>query len=345
MIDTIESKRLKVKRLFVLLCVLFGTTVILFPTASAESWKLFPQRMCDQINTGVSKTITTFFLGSSSVQKSSGDKDAVDLNVDGDSDDGSKLYQWVIGTGKDSIKDEPVLNTFMNGCALIAFAVAFVIALKRYFDNVEKGADAMEQFFRFLVEILIVGIIMLKLTDIIGLIANAGTALISQLTPAQDNVSGISLKDLGLAKSDKDAKVGGLKWIRAVAILFLPWIASYLLTIAAYFVSFSILLELAIRRIFMPFAVQNIYGEGFASPGIRYLKRYFGGFVKIMICLAVCYVSSALNKVLLTGVSQPNGDNSIFQVLGYVFMTIALNFTSISVMIKGGEYANDILGC
>ncbi|MGN0240218.1 MAG: hypothetical protein ACI4CS_00875 [Candidatus Weimeria sp.] len=347
MLEDIQKKRVWTKRIFVFLSVFLITAVSLFPTANAESWKYFPQRMCDQINTGVSKIITSFFLGSSSVQKSSDDQDSVDMDIGGDQDNGSDLYQWVIGTRSgDSIKDEPVLVNFMNGCGVIAFAIAVLIALVRYSDAVEKGADPMEQFFKFLIEIMIVGILMLKLTDIIGLIAKAGTALISQLTPTGDDVTGISLVDLGLAKDEHDAKIGGLKWLRAVAILFLPWIASYLLTIAAYFVAFSILLELGIRRIFMPFAVADIYGEGLRSPGMRYLKKYFAAFVKIMICLAVSYLAGALNSILAQSVSKPAGGASatIFQVLGYVFMMIALNFTSISVMLKGGEYANDIVG-
>lgn len=345
MLEEIQKKKIWTRKIFILLSAFFIITVSLFPTAQAESWKYFPQRMCDQINTGVSKIITSFFLGSSSVENDNDDQDSVDMDISGDTENGSTLYQWVIGTGSPSIKDEKVLSTFMNGCGMIAFAIAVVLALMRYYSNVEKGADAMEQFFKFLIEILIVAILMLKLTDIIGLIAKAGTALISQLSPQQDMVTGISLKDLGLAKDDHDAKIGGLKWLRAVAILFLPWIASYLLTIAAYFVAFSILLELGIRRIFMPFAVADIYGEGLRSPGMRYLKKYFAAFVKIMICLAVSYLTGALDKILAEAVSKPSdGGGTIFQVLGYVFMMIALNFTSISVMLKGGEYANDIVG-
>lgn len=345
MLEEIQKKKIWTRKIFILLSAFFIITVSLFPTAQAESWKYFPQRMCDQINTGVSKIITSFFLGSSSVEKDNDDQDSVDMDIGGDPENGSTLYQWVIGTGSPSIKDKKELSTFMYGCGMIAFAIAVVLALMRYYSNVEKGADAMEQFFRFLIEILIVAILMLKLTDIIDKIAEAGTALIRELRPQQDMVTGISLKDLGLAKDDHDAKIGGLKWLRAVAILFLPWIASYLLTIAAYFVAFSILLELGIRRIFMPFAVADIYGEGLRSPGMRYLKKYFAAFVKIMICLAVSYLTGALDKILAEAVSKPSdGGGTIFQVLGYVFMMIALNFTSISVMLKGGEYANDIVG-
>lgn len=346
MLADIQKKRIYTKRLFIFLAVFLITTVSFFPSAQAESWKYFPQRMCDQINTGVSKTITAFFLGSSSVEKSSDDQDAVDMDIAGDQEDGSELYQWVIGTSTPSIKDEPVLVGFMNGSAIIAFVIACLLAAWRYGQNLERGADPTEQLFKLLIEIMIVGILILKLSDIIDKIAQMGTALIGQLQPTEDNVTGLSLKDLGLSKDTHDAKIGGLKWLRAVAILFLPWVASYLLTIMSYFVAFSILIELGIRRIFMPFAVADIYGEGLRSPGMRYIKKYFAAFVKIMVCLAVSYVAGALNKVLAEGVVKPTDGTgqTIFQVIGYVFMTIALNMTAISVMMKGGEYANDIVG-
>lgn len=340
--------------MFLFFTVFLISGVLLMPlTQAKDTWKSFPQRMADQINYGASDTITNFFIGGEGKSGKNGGTTEYEISTSNDNGQKSTLFEWVAADGAASTEKggsgktfKDTFGAFMNGCGMIAFALAIAAALVRYYNNVDRGADPVEQFFKFLVEILIVGILMLKLADLIGYIAKIGSVLIEQVHKAaggsSDNTVPL-LYYLGFTKDkdDNDVKIGGLKWLRAMAILFIPWIFSLLLTIASYFVAFSILIEIAIRRLFMPFAVADIYGEGLRSPGMRYIKKYFAAFIKIVVCLAVCIITAQLNSLVSSELAD---DATLFSVIAHIFMSIALNFTAVGVMLKGGEYANDIVG-
>ena len=102
------------------------------------------------------------------------------------------------------------------------------------------------------------------------------------------------------------------------------------------------MIELGVRKAFAPFAIIDIYSEGMRSPGMRYLKRYLATFLKIAVCLLVCYLG-----IELMGISAEDNIasfDSLGDCLQYIFRIIAINFTVLGVMAKAGEYANDVVG-
>ena len=101
-------------------------------------------------------------------------------------------------------------------------------------------------------------------------------------------------------------------------------------------VAFSIILELGVRRIFFPLAIVDVYGEGMRSSGMRYMKKYLACWVRMALCIAVAY----LGNLLITTVNSVGGVAAADTFLNQ----IAIGYTTIAVMLKGQDVANDIVG-
>lgn len=340
-----KDKEKRIKRMSLLIAVFMISGVLFFPSAKAFGFNIFslvsstadaiayfPYAMSVQITTGVTDIIVDTFAPADPAKLSPG----------------AAMFQTVVG---DSLLDEPGIREFMTGLGMIGFAIACGIAVVHFYDATIKGADAVEQAFKLMIEIAIVAIIMLQLNHLVKLLTDAGGAIIQNLNPVKDSGDAAEqalslLKSIGVVgQNSTDGKVGGLKWFKALGILIIPYVLSLLLQIGAYFAAFSLILEIGIRRLFMPFAIADIYGEGMRSPGMRYLKKYFAVFIKIAVCLAVAVLTSILQESSIDLLGQTEGiKNTLAQTLSMIMATLAINFTSIGVMFKGGEYANDIVG-
>jgi hypothetical protein len=126
-----------------------------------------------------------------------------------------------------------------------------------------------------------------------------------------------------------------LWWIEAFAVLIIPWIFAKLGQIAATLAVYSIVIEIGLRRVFAPLAVYDVYKEGFRSMGGRYMKKWFGALLKVIVCLAVGMLQGRLLKII---------NDSGYKGLEACFAFVAINLTLVALLFKAGEYTNDIVG-
>lgn len=300
------------------ICFLFGAFVVLFvmiPVVFADTGDGFPEYMLTTINEGVISTIQTNLTSGG----------FFDLMVGAD------------GQGTSS-----VVTTMMNLIYPIALAVLIITCSVKYYENIERGGDPKETFYKSLVSVCLIGVLALNVDGILGLAARGGILILDM---AADAVAASAASDVSVSVAMSDiagADSGGIIWwIKSVMILIIPWILTLIMQVVAQFIGFSLLIELGVRRAFSPVIVAEIYGEGMRSPGVRYLKRYLATFIKIAICLIVCGLGLELMGVALNEMSS---SGSLLAALQYVFRVIAINFTVLGVMAKTGEYANDIVG-
>lgn len=338
--ETFAVKEKKIKKFSILLLVFAAVFIIGFPSAQAKiSWKRFPFDMTKQILSGPSSVIFKILLPSDSgVDKDGGEK---------------YYYDYVTGSGMDSIDED--FKGFYDVALIIGFAIAIGYAAVHLFQNMERGQDPVEEVFKFLMELFIVAFFMMMLSDIINWVADLGGTIIKEFISSNSTTAMIASSDssdldersvqflanLGFKVKAPNYHLGFLNWLRAMAMLFLPWVGSFLLIIAAYFVGFSILIELGLRRLFFPIAVADIYGEGVRSMGMRYIKKYLAAFLKIVICIAVAVITIKFEEL---GGEALKDDSGIFAAFSYIAEVIAVNLTSIGMMLKGGELANDVAG-
>ncbi len=316
---TITKKNLRTYA-YIFLSVLFVAIFFMVPSASAsvgDKIADFPGAMLETINTGVINVIRT--------QLTEG-----------------PFYDLIVGT--DGNGTSTMIKTFMNAIYPIAFTMVFISCAYKYSKKLETGADPQEAFFQTLIQVCLICVAALNVSSILALVARGGTTIIAM---ALDAVGTATTPTGDVITLDMiTSSTGVLGWVQGVMTLLIPWIITLLMTIFAKFLSYSLLIELGVRRALSPiFIAQMTDGEGLRSPGVRSLKRYLATFVKIAICLIVCGLGQELLAVVLTELqSVTNWKDSLSGILNYMFSVIAINFTILGVLPKTGEYANDFIG-
>lgn len=318
---TITQSKKSLNQVTFFLLLLSFVLVFFTPSATAVDWEKAAKDMIEVSLGGVSEVIVNTMSGTGEY---------------------ADLYKYMTGTGgapggELSGTFEDTFLNFILALKGIGALMCIAIAIIHLFENIERGQDPLESVFKIFIEIAIAGAFIINLDAVAAALAGIGTE-ISKLVPAQEFTSVETANKILKAISGETS--GGFLWfIPIVLYMFVPFAISKLLSVAAKFIVIQILIEIGIRRVFMPLAVSDIYKEGLRSPGARYLKKYFATFLKMAVCLIVCAITSSASELLIGDLVE-----STSGVISYVFNIIAVNFTMVGVMFKAGEYTNDIVG-
>lgn len=117
--------------------------------------------------------------------------------------------------------------------------------------------------------------------------------------------------------------------------------------------SYTIFLELAIRKAFMPIAMVSILDSGVRSPGVRYLKKYFGVYLRMAIVLVsvgfcnVIYCTTELKYLDSINAATNIFDSVRLSVAGFAarqYDAIMCKGAAIALINNASDIVNDILG-
>lgn len=262
------------------------------------------------------------------------------------------IKSGVITTVRDNLSNTEIFNTVTAGNTVskvitaikgLAGLLIIIIATTRLIENIDKGNEVVEAVLKTFVEIGVAGIFVINLDTFVGYLTELGQAIFNDISAAlppeavADKLADSSLEDVVGEKSG----LGIVWWLKAVTTLLLPYVACIVLEVMASFVSYSIILEIGIRKAFTPIAVVDIYGEGLRSPGARYLKKYLGALLKLSVTFAICMLGVEVTNKLFNDFTI---GTSLSDIISGIFKIVAVNATVIGLMFKAGEYTNDIMG-
>ena len=237
----------------------------------------------------------------------------------------SGFYTYITGGGGGFIHDIMKVFIFLGG------GYCFIIAGTHLMQRLDRGEDMSEAILKLIIEITIVLSIIANSADIIAGFDAVGQTVITE-------ISGIAASDPEAVEEDAEEilealtgkKTGNMWWrIAADIALFLPKALNVLVKIAAKFCILQLLFELALRQMFTPFFIADIYQEGVRSAGARHLKKYLAVYLKLIVCIVVSF----LGTYLITTMGDLTG-------FGVLIEIIAINFTCVGIMFKSGEYVN-----
>lgn len=315
-----QKKLINYMTILVIICAFVFLLAVPTALAAEVDKNDMPHTMADYIQTGVAKSIINIYKGTD--QFGNVKDEFVKNNMSSISG---------ISTGADAIKG-------------VAGALVVLIALANFFENVQKGQEEMEAVFKVIIEICVAGMFIINLNPIMTKIGEVGDYFVTQFVndPSKGAATDSTTKQILMVLTGKDCGTF-IWWTQAVITLFLPWLATLIMTIAAKFLMLQVFIEIGVRKIFTPIAVADIYREGFRSPGARWLKRYFAVFLKLAMILAVVAIGShLLNKLDVS--SFMGADKTIFDVFEYFINIIAIQFTIVGFMFKTSELANEVVG-
>lgn len=230
------------------------------------------------------------------------------------------------------------VSSFSNILKSVAAFLIIIIACGRLFSNIEKGMEGPQAVMKVLVEIGMAGTFVVLLDKILGALTGIGVQLIGYVSSDMDAeaidelVTSILVDGCGL-DSDGTDNIGLV--VAAFLKLAVPIIMSLLIFAASGLAVIQTVIEIFLRRLFAPIAVVDIYQEGLRSPGVRYLKRYFATFVKLMIIAVVGTMTPTLIGYIAEEMSN---------VILFMLLICTINLSAIGLMFKAGEIANDVVG-
>lgn len=226
----------------------------------------------------------------------------------------------------------------------IGFMVAVCIALTRLITVIDKGQEPVESVFKCLTEIGIVGIVMINGDKLIDLISQLGFALFDQAKTSftsEAKVGGAPAYET-ILKGLFGQATGKVTWQGSVFTTLSGFaLISSVVKMICYMAAFQVIIEIGVRRMFYPLAISDIYAEGWRSSGARYLKRFFGCYLKLIVMLATVFIGEELLSDMfaqkIASVFYENTFASMTMMLG-VYIAVVM------FMLKADQLVNEIVG-
>ncbi len=257
------------------------------------------------------------------------------------------VWEYIKGGPDETSFESDFMGSAQAGLATIAILWVLILLLAKLPKTMERGEDPVEAIAKLLIELCVDALIIMYVGELIRVVIGVGESIINLVghTGGTD-VGDPEIIEVIKAISKDGKEKGGTFWqIDIIAKLLLPFAISYLMQIAARFLAYQIMLEIAIRKFFAPLAVADIYAEGLRSPGVRYFKKLLATLLKFAIALLTCMVANKISVALLT--SHPvsgTGEVAFGTAVNKLFICVVINVSALGAMFKGGEIANDITG-
>ena len=107
--------------------------------------------------------------------------------------------------------------------------------------------------------------------------------------------------------------------------------------------AYGLLFEMIIRKMFIPIAVADLMAEGVRGPAVRYMKNYFGLYVRIAIFYIIVYLLLYIQD-WAADASNFNTARSINTVLGPFGVMICVRAAAKALMSATGGLVKEVLG-
>lgn len=170
----------------------------------------------------------------------------------------------------------------------VAMFICFFYSLDNVLKEVNKGELTEESWLRIFLYFMIPAILILNYSDIFEAFKSVGFWIRDIMSDATGEAN---------IETFTDMEIEGKPWPGLLDIGLVQWIFNSFLTgliqILFYFIAnmavvITILagivnnyVEVVLRAIFMPLAIANVNHEGMRSAGFRYIKKFFGCFLKL----------------------------------------------------------------
>ncbi len=205
-------------------------------------------------------------------------------------------------------------QSWMSGLTTALKAIATMIVVYHMvvmlLQELQRGDMTLESWLRILITFIVPAIAIAEFDVIIEVLSKSGQWIYQILnenviitTPARDSATGVPLPGW-------PGITGIGEWLVKVIEFLMAFFRGFVLTFAYLVINTIIIVmimtgilmnyvEIILRHLFMPLAIANISHEGVRSVGVRYIKKYFGCFMKIAtINVAVCALFYIYNLLL-----------------------------------------------
>ena len=208
-------------------------------------------------------------------------------------------------------------QTFMTGFTaalkVVGVLICLLNAIVMTVKELERAEMTMESVLRILLAFVIPCVLIMEYDFIIKAFSKIGLWLYQTLSGSIDDMATDSGQPFCRGIDKPEYHFGSIvfgsylsdlfNWLIALikgVILMIPLlIINYVIIIQILTGVLSCYVEIVLRHLFIPVAIANISHEGARSSGVRYIKKYFGCFMKVgAIMVAVSAVFYVWKQVI-----------------------------------------------
>ena len=246
--------------------------------------------------------------------------------------------------------------SFVKVIEALAQSMVILYMLLNMIQEAQKGDPSLDYWTKIFLRTAIAMIVIISISSIMENLYKLGGYLIDQagtiVTGASDTGGGDraawinalsklpGLEDIGdvLGGAAGEVPKDPINWYKLQhagdIIKVLNYIVWFPMAVCV-FLMFSAIFEIKIRQLFAPLAVAAISYEGARGSGVRYLKKYFGCFLKIVIYFGIAGIGSLLTIHFLKEVDKGNM---------YVILTLLSNVVAGLSMMQSAGLGDEIIG-
>lgn len=264
-----------------------------------------------------------------------------------------KFYTFVVGGGIDGDTVSTFYEGIITGLKAAAGVLAVIYAASDLIMDMARGHEpAMEIMEKYAFQLFLLMLVLVYIDDIMDYTFQLGGAFLDLF--ANEGAKGgelTAIKLLRLMNNGNPTQVSGIcaviyTFIPVFAKLAIPYMIGFISNVLIYVVLLSTILELAVRKIFMPLAILDIYRDGLRSRGMMYVKKIIAIFLKIGVAIITVGISSKLMQWSGEALSEGavGGLASFGGAMAYVMFVSAVGVMQIAMIMQGGAIANDAVG-
>lgn len=233
------------------------------------------------------------------------------------------------------------------------FMVAGVLLLMLYFllsilANIERDQLTMDNMIKSIIEFVVAYIFVSYGYNIILGLMSLGDSLLVTIEDSLANSDNVLLSDVQMAALDEyktgtvdnSLKIlqGFLMMLYYFGNLMIPDLLNTAGMILVYVACLSRGVEVAVRTMFCPLAIADVFKAGMHSPGVRYMKKF----------AAVCFQGAIIYAILLASNlirgSLSNDGGNVISGISNMACCLGITFVSVSLIFKSQQLANDVAG-
>ena len=241
--------------------------------------------------------------------------------------------------------------------SMVGATLVIIYGAVQFLNLIERSDDSMEGLMRILLTIVVGILLVIYIGDITSAIEDLGGFTYRLIAESLKNVmdkggyivttpgnsisaDGFNLQDTVMGSEPRSSQslyamlTGGVaKIIGSVLMLF----SFFIIVSAAY----GILFELVLRKVFAPIAVADVVSEGSRSPGVKFMKNYFGCYIRMAMFAAVIIIGWASTEWALHNPQQALSMNSAMGAIGVVS---CIRFAMKALINASGQLSREIMG-
>lgn len=240
------------------------------------------------------------------------------------------------------------IETIYDGFVVIGVLLLILYFMITILANIERDQFTLDSMIKSTIEFLVAYIFISYGYDIIlGLLA-IGDDLLVTIEESLANSDKVLISDAQIAALDEyktetvDSSLsilqGFLMMLYYFGNLMIPDLLNKAGMILVYVACLSRGIEVAVRTMFCPIAIADVFKAGMHSPGIRYMKKFAAVCFQGAVIYAILLASNLIRGSLADGgAAEINGLSSMACCIGITFVSVAMIF-------KSQQLANDIAG-